>query len=81
MTADLFGHVDPPKPGGPDYLQYLQGLQLPDGLTFDSASSNSYAPGVPQKSVVQLWCRDPENRLVHLVFDLRTGAKYEGENR
>lgn len=81
MSEDLFGNTDPPKKGGPGYLEYLNSLTLPYGLTFWCLSDNGFPPGVPTKFVENLWCRDPENRLVHLVLDLRTGGKYEGESR
>lgn len=79
MSEDLFGQIDPPKKGGPDYLEWLNSLELPEGLTFWSLSPNGFAPGVPSKFVENLWCKDTENRFVHLVLDLRTGARYAGE--
>lgn len=79
MSQDLFGNPDPPKKGGPGYLAYLQQLELPLGLKFESLSQNGFAPGVPTQFVENLWCRDAEGNLWHLVLDLRTGEKYLGE--
>ena len=79
MSEDLFGQTDPPKKGGPGYLEWLNGLQLPEGLTFWSLSDNGFAPNLPQKFIENVWCKDREGRFVHLVLDLRTGARYEGE--
>jgi hypothetical protein len=81
VSADLFGNIDPPRKGGPDYLQWLNELELPEGLTFWSLSPNSFPPGVPQKYVENLWCKDRDGRFVHLVLDLRTQDRYRGEKQ
>jgi hypothetical protein len=82
MPEDLFGStdLDPPPKGGPDYLTWLNNLDLPDGLKFWCLSTERLAPGVPKQHVEVIIAVDPsdEKQLWHqLVIDLRTGRKYE----
>ena|SRR4249920_1540278 len=80
QQQDLFGNTDHPPKKGPGYLTWLNELDLPDGLTFWALSTEQLAPGVPKEHIDVIICTNPQGKWVQLVVDLRTGAKYEGED-